>query len=175
MANPIEQVAAKAAGTAKAVKAGFNGLRGVFLHLAEEHGEVGSLMKRVSKSTDAVVRRDHYPQIRNELLAHERGELASVYSALNDYETLRSIVLEHQAEAKQLETAIAAVDSQDYDTLAWGNAFERLFALVQQHVEEEEKDFFPLAQKTIGNEETEALLKRYEAAKQSAKPRIVPV
>jgi len=109
------------------------------------------------------------------LLAHERGELASVYSALNDYETLRSIVLEHQAEAKQLETAIAAVDSQDYDTLAWGNAFERLFALVQQHVEEEEKDFFPLAQKTIGNEETEALLKRYEAARQSAKQRIVPV
>ena len=173
MANPIEQVAAKAAGTAKAVKAGFNGLRGVFLRLTEEHGEVGSLMKRVSKSTDESVRRDHYPQIRTELLAHERSELAEVYSILNDYEALRSIVAEHNAEAKQLEMAITAVDSQDYDTSAWGSAFERLFALVQQHVDEEEKDFFPLAQKTIGNEEAEALLGRYEVAKQSAKQRIV--
>lgn len=50
MANSIEQFSAKAAGTMNAVKAGFNGLRGVFLHLAEEHGEVGALMKRVSKS-----------------------------------------------------------------------------------------------------------------------------
>ena len=48
MANPIENVAAKAMGTVKAVKAGFNGLRGVFLHLAQEHGEVGELMRHVA-------------------------------------------------------------------------------------------------------------------------------
>jgi len=33
MPNTIDQLGVKAAGTVKAVKAGFNGLRGVFLHL----------------------------------------------------------------------------------------------------------------------------------------------
>jgi len=76
MANSVEQIATKAAGTVKAVTAGFKGLRGVFLHLAEEHGELAALMKRVSKSSDAQVRRDHFPHIRAELLSHEKAELA---------------------------------------------------------------------------------------------------
>src|ERR1700712_5469995 len=111
MANPIARVEAKAVGTAHAVKAGFNGLRGVFLRLAEEHGRVGALMKRVSKSADAQVRREHYPQIRAELLSHERGELAEVYSLLGNYLDTRDLAAAHNAEAGQLEAAIAAVDS----------------------------------------------------------------
>jgi hypothetical protein len=169
MANPIEQFSAKAAGTAKAVKAGFNGLRGVFLHLAEEHGEVGALLKRVSKSTDAQVRREHWPQIRSELLSHEQGELAEVYPLLAGNELTREIVVIHSQEAGQLKEAIALVDAQDYGSEAWGSAFEQVFALVQQHVEEEEKDFFPKAQEVITEDQSKAALQRYEAAKQAAK------
>lgn len=167
MANQFEQITAKAMGTVKAVKAGFNGLRGVFLHLAEEHGEVGSLMKRVRNSTDAQVRRDHFPQIRRELLSHERAELAVVYPSLSHYDATREMVVLHNQEARQLETAIASVDALDPATPAWGDAFEHLFALVQQHVQEEEESFFPAAQEVIGEEEAEALLDRYETAKRS--------
>jgi hemerythrin superfamily protein len=172
MANPIEQIESKTVGTAHAVKAGFNGLRGVFLHLAEEHGEVGSLMKRVAKSNDAQVRREHYPQIRSELLAHERGELAEVYAVLGQHDETRAIASAHEQEAKQLEAAIAAVDALDFSAPVWGRAFERLFQLVQQHVEEEEHDFFPKAQRVIGEDESKALLSRYEAAKKAAKQQI---
>ena len=172
MANPIEQLEAKAVGTAKAVKAGFNGLRGVFLHLAEEHGEVGSLMKRVSKSSDARVRREHYPQIRAELLAHERGELAEVYSLLSKYLDTRALAAAHHVEAQQLEAAIEAVDALDFESPAWGPAFERVFAMVEQHVAEEENDFFPRAQAVLGEGESVALLARYEAAKKAAKQQL---
>ena len=174
MANSIEQIEAKAMGTAKAVKAGFNGLRGVFLHLAEEHGEVGALMKRVSKSADAQVRREHYPQIRAELLSHERGELAEVYSMLSKYLDTRALAAAHNAEAQQLEEAIAAVDALDFASPGWGPAFERVFAMVQQHVAEEENDFFPKAQAVLGEGESKALLERYEAAKKSAKQALKP-
>jgi hemerythrin superfamily protein len=156
-------------GTVKAVKAGFNGLRGVFLHLAEEHGEVGSMMKRVSKSSDAQMRREHYPKIREELLSHERAEVSMVYPMLSHYDATRELVVLHNQEARQLEAAIAAVDALDAAIPAWGDAFEHLFALVQQHVEEEEKDFFPKAQEMIGVAEAEALLPRYEAAKKAGK------
>ena len=110
MASSIEQITTKVAGTVKAVAAGFKGLRGVFLHLAEEHGEVGSLMMHVSKTTDPKVRREHFPHIRAELLSHEKGELAEVYGVLANHEQLRGVVLEHNSEAHTLEKAIADVD-----------------------------------------------------------------
>lgn len=169
MANPIEQIATKVMGTVKAVEAGFKGLRGVFLHLAEEHGEVGSLMKRVSKTTDPKVRREHFPHIRAELLSHEKGELAEVYGVLANYEQLREVVLTHNEEAHALEKAIADVDAIDFASEEWGTSFNRLLGLVEAHVEEEENDFFPKAQEVIDEEESKQILTRYEAAKQSVK------
>ena len=159
MANPIENIAAKAMGTAKAVKAGFKGLRGVFLHLAQEHGEVGELMR-------------HVPHIRAELLSHEKGELSEVYPVLANYEAMRSVVLKHNAEAHDLEKAISVVDVLPFESDEWAPAFERLFALVQTHVEEEENDFFPRAQEVINEDESKVLLKRYEQAKAAVKQHV---
>ena len=169
MANPIEQFSAKAMGTVKAVVAGFNGLRGVFLHLAEEHGEVSALMKRVSKSDDAEVRRSHWPQIRRELLAHEHGEASQVYSALREHEATRDIAIAHEREAGQLEAAVAAVDAHDPASETWVTAFDHVFGLVQRHAETEESVYFPRAQAAFGEEQTKVLLDRYEAAKKMAK------
>jgi hypothetical protein len=172
MPSAIEQLSAKAVGTVKAVKAGFNGLRGVFLHLAEEHGEVFAMMKHVSKSRDAQVRREHYAKIRAELLSHERAELAEVFPPLSHHDSTRELVVLHNQEAAQLEAAIYAIDALDPASDAWGLAFERLLAVVEQHVEEEEKDFFPIAQAAIGEALAVALLKSYEAAKASAKQQL---
>jgi hemerythrin superfamily protein len=169
MTNSLEQMEAKAVGAAKAVKAGFNGLRGVFLHLAEEHGEVGALMKRVSKSSDPKERGELYPQIRSELLSHERGELAEVYPKLSEHVATRNIAAAHNVEAQQLEQAIHQVDQLDFASPEWGPAFEHLFQMVQQHVAEEENDFFPKAQAVLGEGESKAMLDRYETAKKAAK------
>src|SRR6187402_379933 len=169
MANSYEQVAAKARGTVQAVKAGFNGLRGVFLHLAEEHGEAASLIKRVRSNAEGEVRRDHWPQIRSELLSHERAERQEIYPLLENFDTTRRIVAQHTAEANQLEDAIARIDALDPSTAAWGTAFEALAVMVEQHVEEEEHDFFLKAQIALGEDEAVALLPRFEAAKKAAK------
>ena len=169
MANPIGQITTKVAGTVKAVTAGFKGLRGVFLHLAEEHGEVGALMKQVGKTTDPRVRREHFPHIRAELLSHEKGELSAVYGVLANYEQLRGVVLKHNEEAHTLEKAIADVDAIDFASEEWATSFNRLFALVQAHVEEEENEFFPKAQELIDEAESKQILTHYEAAKQSVK------
>jgi hypothetical protein len=144
----------------------------VFLHLAEEHGEVSAMMKQVSKSEDAQVRREHYVKIRAELLSHERAELAEVYPALAAHERTRDLAQIHDREAMQLESAIRAVDALDPATDAWRLAFERLLALVEQHVEEEEKHFFPTAQAALGDGAAEALRPRYESAKNSAKKQL---
>jgi len=167
MANPIDQIETKIAGTVKAVTAGFKGLTGVFRHLADEHREVGALMKHLSQTTDPQVRREHFPHIRTELLSHEKGELSEVYVVLANYEQLRGVVLQHNGEAHTLEKAIADVDAIDFASEEWETSFARLFALVQAHAEEEENDFFPKAQELIDEDESKQILTRYEAAKKS--------
>jgi len=168
MANSIEQLETKAVGTAHAIKAGFNGLRGVFLHLAEEHGEVSALIKRVAKSSEESVRREHYPRIRSELLSHERAELTEVYTELSKYPETRGVALAHNQEAEQLEEVIARLDALDYASPDWSLAFERLVSLVQNHVREEEEEFFPRAQQVLSEDESKSLLARYEAARAAA-------
>lgn len=169
MSNPLEQLSAKAMGTVKAMQAGFNGLRGVFLHLAEEHGEVTALLNRLRKSEDAQVRREHWPKLRAELLAHERAELAEVYTVLSKHDITRELSTTHNREAGQLEVAIAAVDAENPAAPGWGPAFEHVVSLVRQHVAEEEGEFFPLAQQVITEDESKVILTRYENAKNTVK------
>ncbi len=168
MPNTLEKVASKAMGTVKVAKAGLQGLTGVFKHLMQEHGEVSALMKRVAMSDDVDVRRELYPTIRHELLAHEQGETNAVYPVLAEYPETREIAAQHAREASELEVAIRNVDAIDFGAAAWAPAFERLATLVTDHVAEEESDFFPTAQKTIGEERARGLTGRFEAAKKAA-------
>lgn len=165
MPNHVEKLAAEAMGALKDVKAGWEGLTGVFMHLMEEHGRVGALIKRVGMSSDPAVHADLYPTIRKQLLAHERGELQAVYPVLAEYPETSSIAAAHAHEASELEAAIAALDALGFGDAGWVPAFERLAQLVDEHVDAEESDYFPKAQQAIGEERAKALLPIFEATK----------
>jgi Hemerythrin HHE cation binding domain len=167
MPNTVEKVASGLMGAAKDVKAGFKGLTGVFMHLMEEHGKVGALIKRVSMSSDEAVRTKLYPTIRTELLAHEKGELKVVYPALAEYPQTAAIAAAHAHHASEIEAAIADLDSLSFNSPTWAPAFERLAKLVDEHVELEESNYFPVAQKALGDERAKSLLPKFEAAKKN--------
>lgn len=165
MPNSVNKIVSEAMGALKDVKAGFKGLDGVFMHLMEEHGKVGALIKRVARSDDEALRSELYPTIRRELLAHEAGELKVVYPALAEFPETSAIAAAHAREASELEGAIAEVDALSFTDAGWAPAFERLAALVEQHVEREESEFFPKGQKVLGSERAKQLLSQFEAAK----------
>jgi len=167
MPTAVESTGSKLMGVAKDIKATFKGLTGVFKHLMEEHGKVGALLKRVNSSSEESVRAELYPTIRKELLAHEKGEVMAVYPALAQFAETRHIAAQHAREAKELQSAIAAVDALAFSDASWGPTFERLVMLVETHVEQEEDEFFPKAQEVIGEDEAKALLPRFEQAKHS--------
>ncbi|HVZ32828.1 MAG TPA: hemerythrin domain-containing protein [Polyangiaceae bacterium] len=165
MPSRTEEMASSAMGKVKGAKAALEGLSGVFRHLAQEHGEVSALLMRVKMSSDVELRRNLFPDIRKQLLSHERGELREVYPVLNKYPQTKEIVERHGQEATQLEHQIEKLQKMNVEDAQWAQSFERLVDLVQHHVREEEDEFFPAAQRTIGEDETKKLLKRYEEAK----------
>jgi hypothetical protein len=168
MPNSLEKAASETMGAIKTVKATVKGLSGVFKKLMQEHGEVSALMKRVSLSSDESVRRELYPTIRKELLSHENGELSAVYPVLGQHAETLEIAEEHAHEASELDAAIKGLDALDLAGPEWAPAFEHLFMLVKRHVDEEESEFFPKAQATIGEQQAKALEGLYEAAKDAA-------
>lgn len=167
MPNILEQTAAKAAGKVGAVKAAISGLDGVFRQLAEEHQEVASLMPRAVSTSDPEKRAELWDKIRQELTAHEHGELEVVYAEFEMHASLTDIVRQHEAEADHLEALISNVDAAPTNSVQWETSIKQLQAAVLRHASREEKEFFPLAQELIGERRTNELKELYLASKDS--------
>jgi len=165
--NKIEELASKLAGGAKAAKATWEGLTGVFRHLEKEHGEVSALLMRLKASHDPDVRRELFPTIRRELLAHERAEISEVYPVMQSDPQTADIASSHDRGAKGLDAAIDELTKVAVDSPHWPAALEDLIELVKEHVREEEHDYFPIAQRVF-SDRADDLLERFEAAKARA-------
>jgi hemerythrin superfamily protein len=163
----VEELAAKALGAAKAVKATLEGLDGVFRHLVREHGEVSALLLRLKLSADPNVRRELWHNVRNALLAHERAEMLEVYPALRQVDDTRLMALEHDQFAEELQEAIDEVNATATDSPNWQPTLERLIQLVQEHVRDEEEEYFPIADRAFKGSSNN-LLARFEKAKAEA-------
>jgi hemerythrin superfamily protein len=168
MPNPVEKAASEVMGVVKSTKARLAGLTGVFQHLAREHGEVTALLLRVKSSSDPKVRAELFPKIREELLSHEKGELAEVYPAFRGNSELEDIASQHGREASELEEKIKGLSTLPYNHPSWADRFSEIVKMVSEHVKEEEGEFFPTAERILGHETADRLLPRYEEAKARA-------
>ena len=167
MTNKVEELASKAVGVAKAAKATVEGLTGVFRHLVREHGEVSALLMRLKMSSDPETRRELWPTIRRELLSHETAEMREVYPTLRQNPETRGIAEEHDQDAESLEDAIDDLTSTATDSDQWQPALEQLITLVQEHVRDEEDEYFPIADRAF-KDRSDEMLKRYEQTKTEA-------
>jgi hemerythrin superfamily protein len=167
MTSKLEEFASKTLGAVKAAKAAFEGLDGVFRHLEREHGEVTALLLRLQISSDPKVRRELWPTIRNELLAHEQAEKAEVYPAFLQDSDTREMAQEHTQDASELEEAIAELNAIEADSERWQPTLQRLIQMVQEHVRDEEEEYFPIADRLF-KDRSDDMLERFEKAKAKA-------
>lgn len=145
--------------------ASFERFTGVFRKLTQEHGELIGLLLRLKMTSSVEVRAELFPMLREELLAHERGEIDVLYAALERYDETRWSALQHRREALKLGRLLDRVSAIDYEDETWGYAFAHLADSVQQHAAEEEDELFPTAQRVIGLQMAQLLRKRYELTK----------
>lgn len=164
MSNRMDSIMAKSAGMMKGVKARLDGLVGVFRALAEQHGEVAVLLKRLQDKPEK--KPELWPEIRRELLSHERGELREVYSVLRANLQTRALAERHDQQASEMEALIDKIDVAPRE--AWRPVFDQLVDAVLRHAREEEKEIFPQAQDAIGHKAAHELEAKYLAAQKQA-------
>jgi hypothetical protein len=167
MTTKPEEMASKVMGGAKAAKATLEGFDGVFRHLVREHGEVSALLLRLKASSDPEKRRELWPTIRKELLSHEQGEKREVYPTLRTEAETRPMADEHDKDAGDMEEAIAELTAVAVDSDQWQPTLERLITMVQEHVRDEEEEYFPIADRVF-KDRSDDMLARFEKAKAEA-------
>ena len=192
MPNRMDSMISKGAGKVKGVKARLDGLVGVFKTLAEQHGEVKVLLKRLQDKPEK--KPELWPEIRRELLSHvafpigaytkpqvralareldlpvhdkpDSQELRVVYPVLRQYVQTRALAEHHDQEATEVENLIEKLDLAQ--ALDWRALYDQLVDTVIHHAEEEEKEIFPKALDAIGDQTAKDLDERFLAAKQHA-------
>jgi hypothetical protein len=166
MPNTIEHIRANVTAKAGALRARAQGFTGVFGQLVAQHAEIAELLERAGRTRDEQERGELWVAVRRELLSHERAELAVVYEELAKYAATSDIAESHADEAPTLEALIAEIDVVGYDAPSFGPLLARLVRLVQQHVDEEENDFFPRAEDELGEDVARELRAPFEAAQE---------
>jgi hypothetical protein len=164
MPTPLEKAASKVMGTAKQAKGTLEGLTGVFKTLMEEHGEVSALLLRLKASDDPATRARLWGTVREELLAHEKGELAVVYPVFAQYPNLAAMASRHDKQAATMTALIDALDKTATSEQTWGELFDELVKKVHEHVKDEEGTIFPAGQREFGGQ-TDALREEYLSRK----------
>jgi len=139
-------------------------LTGVFEILAEQHRHALELLRRAGSTANPAKRRQHWAEARRHLISHERAEEHVVYSMLESRADAQSMLDQHGDQAVELELTIAELEALDIDSDEWFARLEDVMDMVAEHVREEEGDFFPRAQRLLGENLARELEHPYASA-----------
>ncbi len=159
------KVAGKVAGKVKGAAAAMKGEHGIFRRLKEEHAAVSMMMKRISAATDGEKRRELFIEMKRELLSHAKGEEREVYTVFQNIEATSDLVPDSIEDHRAIEQGLDQLSSMDFASEEWAENFEELVRDVEDHVETEENEVFPLAQTAIDAEQAKDIEQRYLTTK----------
>jgi hypothetical protein len=125
-------------------------LAGVFEILAAQHRQVLDLLRRAGSSNASERRGALWAEARRQLLSHERAEELAVYATLEGYDAAQTLLERHGDQAVELELAIADLDATDCGSVDWIERLRDVTVMLEEHVRDEETEFFPRAQELLG-------------------------
>lgn len=138
-----------------------------FTLLKADHKKVAGILEKIDATTERGVktREDLFTQLKTELDVHTRIEETIFYPALEEAEETRDITLEAFEEHALVKQLLGELESLGKDEETWTAKFTVLKENIEHHVEEEEGEMFPKAQKVLSKEDAETLGTRMEEAK----------
>lgn len=131
--------------------------------LKQQHREVEDLFEKIEKAEQPSEKAQLFHELASKLVGHDAIEREIFYPACEEAmgldDQLGEALVEHGVVEFSLYQADQALGASDFDFKV-----KVLKELVEHHVEEEEKEFLPKAQKALGDEELESLSEEMEDA-----------
>ncbi|MCA9646567.1 MAG: hemerythrin domain-containing protein [Polyangiaceae bacterium] len=142
---------------------------GIFKTLVAEHRDLASMIKRLAAAEDAKARAEIFPKLRDQLVAHEQGEMDLLYPLLRERGLTYGLAEQHDRSARKLEVIVGCLSGYSFSNPQWSETAQTLLEVFVQHVEEEEERVFALAQEALGGECAEQVGARYRELKGQVK------
>jgi hemerythrin superfamily protein len=137
----------------------------VFKLLKKDHREVKTLFKKCAEASSSKAREKLFQQIAQELTMHTQLEEEIFYPRLRQEEKLEETIGEAYEEHHVAKLLIQELSEMSPDEERWDAKLTVLQEMVEHHVQDEEKELFPKAERALGKDEAKTLGKQVEAAK----------
>jgi iron-sulfur cluster repair protein YtfE (RIC family) len=136
--------------------------------LKTDHDRVKSLYEQLKKISGRQEQVLLFESIRNELQIHTRIEESVFYPAFKNYPDFKDIIDQSYEEHRQVRDLLKNAQTQPQGGQDLLNQVETLMSHVEQHVQEEETELFPMVRKIMKRSEREKLGRHLQAAKSEA-------
>ncbi len=138
--------------------------------LKQDHQKAKRLFEQLTDTSDRAVksRERLFAQLKQELELHTEVEEQHFYPALRDQEETKDLVEEALEEHNEVKEMLEELDSANKDDESWAEQLAELKENVEHHVEEEETQLFPRAQKVLKKEQADEIAGAIEKEKEAA-------
>jgi hemerythrin superfamily protein len=137
--------------------------------LKEDHRRFEKLCADLESTTERALktRQELFGRLKEALELHEEIEEKIVYPALKEHPETKDIVLEGYEEHHVVDVIVGELEGIDVTDEVWTAKFSVMKENLEHHIEEEEGEMFPQAQKLLTAEELEELGSRIEARRKA--------
>lgn len=135
--------------------------------IRDDHDRLDRLFGQIEDAEESEARARLVAELMQELEAHAQGEEKAVYPELEKLAELSDRLAQSREDHDEMRTLLRRLVATEEEEEQL-ELLSELEDLVQDHVEEEEDEVIPVAEKAIGEAEAEEMLRRFEAAKKAA-------
>ena len=136
----------------------------IFESIRNDHETQRTLIDLVTKTTGASEgRQELWPRLKAEIEAHAAAEERYFYVPLMEHDLTQEAARHSVAEHKELDDFVEKLDEYDMSGSQWLQTANDLKERLLHHLEEEEKEVFPVAGKALDDEQKTSLATEYEA------------
>lgn len=136
----------------------------IFEALRSDHETQRTLVDLLIKTEgDSSGRNELYTKLKRELTAHAAAEERYFYVPLMERDLTQEHARHSVAEHKELDDFMEQLDDYDMSSSQWLITARELAHRLLHHLDEEEKEVFPLAGKALEDEEKTQLATEYNA------------
>lgn len=149
----------------------------IFDRIKQDHDAsrevIGKL--KATEPRQARTRTDLFNHLKIDMWAHHKVEEAVFYSYLRAGNDMHGEAMEAYNEHHMANGVFEELDTFPVDTEEWGMKFKALCELVEHHMKEEERDFFPATKQIIPADIAKLMGDEFDARKQTVMEALQPI
>ena len=142
-----------------------------FQMLKKNHEEVKGILAQLKETKGSAPKKREklFQKLREELVPHMKAEESAFYRPLMAKKEAREDAMEGMEEHHVSEMVLKELENMGKGEDQWGAKMSVFKELVEHHVKEEEGKIFKSAEKALGHDEIQNIMKQFEQEKQKIK------